>query len=117
MALGLLVAVLAVGFSAFTEKSVKSDTYTFYYDGPFPATVSDVEDVNNWKHDAASEECSGALQMACSITIDKNYVDDTNPAAPILDASAALQATAFGTNAAYVSGSADGSIVIANRLQ
>ncbi len=119
--LGVFALIAAFGLvlsmSAFTPAETKRDTYTYYYDGPFPATVSDVEDVENWKHDAETEECGGELQMACSITIDENYVDDTNPSEPILESSADLQATAFGTDAAYVTASADGSATIVNRLQ
>ncbi|WP_461791633.1 hypothetical protein [Pedobacter sp.] len=120
--LGVIALVVAfglvLGMSAFTSaENGKRDTYTFYYDGPYPATVADVEQEDNWTHDAGQQECGGELQMACSITIDESYVDDSNPSQPKLESSAALQASPFGTNAAYVTGSADGTATIVNRLE
>ncbi len=114
MALGLLVAVLAVGFSAFTEKSAKRNTYTFYYDGPMPATVASVEEESHWKYDSEGQTCDDAPELACTIIIDQEYVDATDVDNPVLLHIAELEAAPFASSA-YVTGSADDNIVITNK--
>ena len=116
--LGIFAMVIAFGvtlsLSAFTSVENKRVAYTFYYDGPVPATVSEVEDVNNWKFDAEGQECDNEAETACTITIDKSHVDDTNPLKPILQSSANLDASAS-LSSAYVVGSADINMNISNK--
>lgn len=110
-----LAFVFTLSLSAFTAKETKRDSYTFYYDGPVPATPQDIEEESNWKYDTEGQECSDEEELACTITIDEEYVDDTNPSNPTLLSTAALQAEAHDTlPSAFVTGSADGNMAIAN---
>ncbi|MFN0291953.1 hypothetical protein [Pedobacter helvus] len=116
--LGVLALIaaftLVLGMSAFTSDQSKRDTYTFYYDGPVPALASDVEEEGNWALDTEGLECNTDFELACTITIDEAYVDDSDPMDIKLDASANLGATQVGANA-YLSSSADTNADIINQ--
>ena len=117
--LGLAALCLAFGlvFSLSAFKSSKQrTTTTFYYNGPIPADKDDVEDVNNWKYDANSQNCGTPQdEQACTITVSDDFVDDSQEE-PALDASIALSGANHGSlSAAYIVASADNTMLISNR--
>ncbi len=108
LALGLLVAAFAFGFSAF--KSEHKSGYTFYYSGP-DLSVSAVETESNWIYDEDDNECSAINDQACSIRINDVTLIDFSGSNPVLKSTANLAATLNLTySTAYVTGSADGTM-------
>ncbi|RYD97153.1 MAG: hypothetical protein EOP54_11765 [Sphingobacteriales bacterium] len=104
-ALGLMVAIIALGFSAF--KSEQKTGYTFYYNGP-NLSVSEVEKESNWVYDEDDNECSAINHQACSIRINDVNLVDLSGDDPILKTEANLSATLNPSySTAYVTGSAD----------
>lgn len=119
----LSLAALALGFglvltqSAFKpQKSIsheKRDKFTFHYEGPTPITKSTIVNASNWVY--GSDECPSGDDVACSIQIEREFVDNPNTA-PTLNSSAALESDPFLT-APVITGSADDSMAILNRQQ
>jgi hypothetical protein len=113
--LPVLALVLGLGLvltqSAF--KSVKTDQYTFRYNGPDYAQAN-VENEANWVHDE-SVTCVDAPQKACSIVVDQAFVNNPSTT-PTLKSSLNLQSDIY-SGTAFVEGSDDGSMEIINREQ
>ncbi|RYD98763.1 MAG: hypothetical protein EOP54_06585 [Sphingobacteriales bacterium] len=119
--LGLVALVVVFGLvftvSAFKTSNVPNrTTTTFYYDGPIPAEKGDVEDITNWKYDAGGQDCGTPQdEQACTITVSNDFVDDSQEEL-VLDPSINLLGADHGSlPAAYVTASADGTMLISNR--
>jgi|GEM_PF-1564659 len=116
---GLAALVLGFGLvvtqSAFTPDSAtgKREKLTFHYQGPQPMTESDVEDESNWVY--GEDECIEGSALACSIQIERTYVNNPDgPATPTLKTTANLAAPSA-PSAPILTGSADSFNVILNR--
>lgn len=115
---GILAAafglVIVFTGSAFKTEKVKTDSYTFYYNGP-ALDKTNVENESNWVYDNDDLVCNETNQRACTIQVSESFVN-TTLATPTLKSITNLGAEVHvPSGTAFITGSADGSMLIFNR--
>lgn len=116
---GLAIVFSQSAFKYASSKDGKGfDQRTFYYHGPSAYTQAQVEDESNWNITPPEDECNNSNQAACQIQIDVSYVDNPSSLTPTLNSSANLTSAVYSpTSSAYITGSADPSMLKKNRTK
>ncbi|WP_443938808.1 hypothetical protein [Pedobacter sp. MW01-1-1] len=112
---GLALIFTQSAFKAVNSyKSSGLEPITLYYHGP-TYSLTDVTTESYWNGTPNEEECADVDQQACSITIDRSFVDNPDTA-PQLNSSANLIGT-FASGTAYIVSSDDTNMVTNNTVR
>ena len=116
---GLAIVFSQSAFKYASSKDGKGfDQRTFYYHGPTTYTQAQVEDESNWSIAPPDQLCNDEDQAACEIKIDVSFVDNPSSPTPTLNSSANLSSALYSpTSSAYITGSADPSMLKENRTK
>lgn len=96
---GVAAVIVAIVGSAFAISGHSPQTlYSFSYNGPIPAQVSDVMDENNYTFIGQDKpNCNGLQQRACQVNVPAAYVSGTT-----LLSTTNIHSTKTGTNAEII---------------
>jgi len=113
---GLIAAVfglvLVFAGSAFkADNAEKRVQYKFRYNSTNYSQAA-VETESNWIHDESAPDCEAGLEEPCTIVVDQSFVNTGST--PTLKST--LNLIASSTPSAYVTGSSDNTMAIANRV-